>query len=237
MKGAHRAVQQTGSAATDSEKGVTGAFTNLPGTNTLVDFLQEWEAFDFVRDVPVFNDSVGPPCTAQQKYELELLDLIRRTCEAMVDIMYPEETDTSLQSDPEVIEWFEMLRQKLPSMYPILTKKSLKEILYRFHASVVFHDMSHVIPTLVNVGDLTKPGNVLSLVPSKYEQVVQAQLYQLVQEERSAGMSFGFFWSDLFQQDPQYQAILDDATCELEELHTRKYPADEVRHVGSTILM
>jgi hypothetical protein len=236
MRGAYRLVKQTGSVATDTDLGVTGACINLPGTATLADFLDCWETSDFVRETPTFNYTTGEPCTSQQKYEIALLDIIKRTCDAMVDGIYPDDGDMSLHTDPELGEWFEILRVHIPSIHPQLTRESLKHILYRFHATVVLHDMFHQVPFLVNIGDSTKFGNIPSLFPSKYEHLTAMFVDGIVQDQAKTGVPFGFFWSALFQQDQHYQSILEIATNDIDALHLR-YDETDVRHVNSTIMM
>jgi hypothetical protein len=237
MKGAYRLVQQTGSFATGPEYGITGAFLNLPGTATLSDFIECWETSEFVRDTPIFNYATGDPCTSQQKFEVALLDIIKETCDAMVDRIYPGEDDASLSADPELGEWFEILRTHIPSIHPQLTRASLKHILYRFHASVVMHDMFHQVPPLPNMGDPTKPGNILSLFPSQYEHLAARFINDLVQDQAQTGVPFGFFWSSLFQQDQQYQSILDIAKQSIDLLHAQYEGDEDFSGVNSTIMM
>jgi hypothetical protein len=231
MRGAYPVIQQTGDVAF-GHAGLTGTYFTMQGIADGDDFVTCWQASDFVRDTPVFN---GTPCTSQQAYEIELLDIIKTTCDAMVEEIFHD--DAALQADPEITEWFEVLRMKIPSMHEKLTMMSLKHILYRFHATVVLHDMTHEVKHApLNVGDTTKHGEILSLFPSKYEVLIQAYLYKAFDSQRETGLPFGFFWADLFQQDVHYQALLDTATSDLDRLH-QKYDGDDVLHVRSTIMM
>ena len=168
-------------------------------------------------------------------YDITLLGIIKTTCDAMVDEIFHD--DAALQADPEITEWFEILRAKMSSMHEQLTKMSLKHIVYRFHAAVVLHDMAHKgTGAPINVGDTTKHGDVLSLFPSKYELMVQAFLQGEFKTQQETGVPFGFFWADLFQQDVHYQALLDNASSDLDRLH-QTYDGDDVLHVRSTIMM
>jgi hypothetical protein len=231
MHGAYRLVQQTGSVAT-SDGGVTGAFIQLPGIANLSDFIHSWTSSDFSADDPVF---VGQPFGAQQQYEISLLDRIRETCHKLVDSIY--ESEGALISDPEVQEWFEILRAEIPGMFREMTRANLSHILYRFHACIVFHDMFHRLELLVNIGTGTRPGDVLSLFPSKYDHIVQQGLVAgVVRQQGEFGMPFGFFWSDLFHQDPKYRQILDTAKAKIDALHVDAM-GQKVVLVNSTIMM
>ena len=142
----------------------------------------------------------------------------------------------SLQADLEVQEWFEILRQEIPGMYPSLTRSTLSSILFRFHSCVVFHDMFHRLEPLVNIGTSTKDGDVLSLFPSIYEHIIGYGLVGgIIAEQAKQGMPFGFFWGNLFSKDDKYQRILDIATVQIDALHDSNLGT--IEYCKSTIMM